>query len=96
MEGEHAKPYEDQPRRRRDDDLTVNEWRLLRLEKICDNVVSAKDFERVRTDVRDLYGKIEGVNGKIDSLKTWITGTAVGICTVIVTAAALVATLGHR
>lgn len=77
-------------RRRRDDDLTVNEWRILRLEKICDAVVSAKDFERVRTDVRDLYGKI-------DSLKTWITGTAIAICGVIVTMAGLTYMLqAHR
>jgi hypothetical protein len=93
--------YENQPRRRRDDDLTVNEWRLLRLEKIADNAVQVKDFEDLRIDVSELRGSLNGDIGelrtRIDALKTWIVATAIAVCSVVMTALGLSLTMhgGH-
>lgn len=110
QERRRANEYETQPRRRRDDDLTLNEWRLLKLEKKADNCVQTTDFERVRMDVEQLSHKVddserevnaridtarEGLNAKLDNLKTWIVATAISICAVVLTATGLSIAL-HR
>lgn len=74
------------PLRRRDDDLTINEWRLLqlehRVESIDTRLVERREFDDLKGDVNKLFDRIDG-------LRVWIVGVGFSVAGVVVAAVTL-------
>lgn len=95
----HGDDYENRPMRRRSDDLTVNEFRLLQLERKIETTVSRDYCDRMEKNLRESIAEcredVLRLWSAVNSIRIWIVGAGLTTTGVIVTAVVLIAGRGH-
>lgn len=82
--------YEEVPRRRRTDDLTLNEWRLFELEKRSEDLKNSiskmcTDVSVLANEIKLLRGELSRVNKAVWLMPFWFVGTVITITSIAAT-----------